>query len=157
MLPFVKVPVIVHTNTFGIEETEDFEKFLAILCSIEVKELVIDHSSYFYSSNNRQRAFCIEEFKMLTRMVYISEIHVTCIDLNEENVREFISILATIKGCRVKLYNLHPTYSFTVKDFELMAQFDIKVVLIDTSCLSADTNSELLDCVKVIRKMKYLE
>ena len=158
LLPFVKVPVIVYTNSFSITESEDFNKFLSILDSIELKELVIDHSSYEECSNGSQSAFSIEEFKILAERFCISEIHVNCIDLNEENVGEFIKTLSTIKDCRLEFWNVHPAYLFTVKDLQLIVDLDnIRITLVQTSCLSVNTNSELLDFIKVIKKMKYLK
>uniref|UniRef100_A0A7M5WHV2 F-box domain-containing protein n=1 Tax=Clytia hemisphaerica TaxID=252671 RepID=A0A7M5WHV2_9CNID len=157
MLPFLKVPVIIHTNTFGIKSEQDFDKFLAILSSIEVEELIIDHGSYFYDSKDRQRALSIEEFKLLSERVRISELHVISLDLNEENVKDFMKVLASIKNCTVIMDNLHPSYLFTVKDLESMVKLDIKIILIDTSCLAVSTNPELLNFVKVMRKMKYLK
>ena len=106
-LRYLKVPVVLHTDSFRMEEIGQFERFLEIIDLNNVKEVLINHSQFYDKCFGKgQRAFTFDEFKTLAAKVYISEIHVNCIRLlHEENVINFIKIVASIKNCQVILRN----------------------------------------------------
>ena len=156
-LRFLKVPVIVHTK--ALEIWDNFEQLLDLLCSIKVKELVIDHEPSFHSSHNRQRNLSIEELKQLASKVVITEVHTNCIEWDSETILDLIKLLSSLKNCRVLLYN-HDHLSaslYTVKYLELMVKSGIKIVYIESEGLNLENCQVLSGYVNVMKKMNYLE
>ena len=77
----------------------------------------------------------------------------------EGNVAEFIDIILTLKNCKVHFLMAEAhDYLFTVKDLQMMAEKNIKVVYMSTICLNTDDlGSTLGHFVPVLKKLKYLD
>ena len=83
----------------------------------------------------------------------------SCLKITEENVKDYIQLLATIDNCKLSFYNPNKkSYAFTVQDLKLMVKMDLKIVFIETESLKTEgEDSKLLEFVEVFRKMKHLE
>ena len=154
-LSFLKVPTIVHTKAMKFQKQEHFSHLSEIIESINVKELVIDHSE-FYEKNIR---ISFEQFKKFVGKVKIPEISMDCLQMNDENAEEYIKLLATFKNCRLFFTDPNfPDYFFSVKDLELMVKMDLKIIKIESHSLRTEGEvSKLLEFAEVMKKMKYLE
>ena len=147
-----KIPVVIHSNVFN-EEREHFERFFNLLESMMVKEVVIDHGEYSFTT------WPVKLLKLVAEKYHISRLYTNSLDLSEENFVDFIDILANCNDCRVYLTGEEAlNYCFTVENLEYMVERDIKIVEIESCYL--DTNEEISALFKfadVMRKMRHLE
>ena len=111
-LRFLKVPVVVHTNSFKMTEQKHFEEFFDIIETISIQSLVIDHIESWRT--NDQCCWSLDYLKMFSGKVQISEISTDCLEISQENVIEFIKTIAKFKHCRVILPDSIHYYQFTV-------------------------------------------
>ena len=151
-LPYLKIPVTIYTNTFTLIENEHFDDLLEIIDTAPVKEMVIDHRSLYLP---------LERLKKLVGKVDVIQLSTNCVDLNSENVVDFVDIVTTFKNCKVTLEDgdfLSPHHKFAVSELELMVKQNIKVTSIDTDSLrTGNVGLNFLAFAEVIRKMKYLK
>ena len=95
-LSYIKVPVTVHTN--AIRSWRNLEHLLCILRStVNVKDLIIDHWDY-----DVQPQLSFEDFEKITSEFNISEVNANCLELNSENILDFIKVLKE-KNCQVHI------------------------------------------------------
>ena len=156
-LRFLKrLPLIIHTRAFQMTQDGDIVQLCKIMETLNVRNLIIDHRSYaptFYR-------WSLSQLKMFVGKFPIHKIVTDCIDINENNVADFIHVIAGIKDCRVSLQQRSMSdvdYFFTLKDIELMIKLDIKVIDIESDALKIDDEvSLLLKFAELFRKMKHL-
>ena len=154
-LRFLKLPLSVHTNFFGLSNRRDFNQLLEILETVNVKELFIDHFDWDGSS---QRPCPLDWFKTVASKFNIPQVMTICLGIYEQNVCDYIRSLTSIRYCRFLLHGHGSRYRFTVKDLELMVELDIRVVYVESRALNTDGEiSKLLEFLDILRRMKYLE
>ena len=121
-LPRLKALDMYHY--FGNEHeicTSDLNK------SFKVIDLILDHD--LDASNEELWSLKPWQLKaLIDQGISISSLSVNCLDINEENVTEFIMLMSCLKKCEVKVTNLdNERYTFTVKDFELIVKEDVRI------------------------------
>ena len=150
------LPLIIHTKSFKINENEDIVQLCQIMETVNIRSLIIDH----YDERNQCR-WSLSQFKMCVGKFPIYEMITDCFDIDENNIADFLHVIAGIKGCRVSLQQRSVSdvrYLLTLKDIELMVKLDIKVTVIDSDALKTDGEvSKLLKFADLIRKMNHLE
>ena len=155
-LRLLKVPLIVYTE--ALEIPENFDQLLDSLAPIHVEKFILNHESKFYNDENRQRTITIAEFRKLSEKVNVAEVNSMCLQINDENVLDFINILASIQNCRVLLSNIDLTlYKFKIRDLELMIQNNIKIVYIESNAIDIKEGPVVMEYFKAMEKMTYLE
>ena len=149
-LRHLRVPVVVYTNSFQLRE--DFDNFVTNLEFITVKEIIIDHSIDGIK-------FSFEQFTLLATRFNITILEVACLDITDTNVYDFFDVLKKLQNCKVKLAGeCGEKYSITLEHLELMIQYGIQIVEIESFCLRTEReNDTLLKFADVMRKMKHLE
>uniref|UniRef100_A0A7M5X9I4 F-box domain-containing protein n=1 Tax=Clytia hemisphaerica TaxID=252671 RepID=A0A7M5X9I4_9CNID len=148
-LRHLKVPVAVHTNAFKFKG-DRFDHFLEILETISVKELIIDHY------NSLDEIWTFQQFKLVADKFHIPSVSMSCFDITENNILDYINLLAKLKSTTVKLD--FGNYSLTIKELELMVEYDIQIIEIESFFLRTEgEHTSLLKFADVMRKMKYLK
>ena len=113
-----RLPLIIHTISFKMTENEDIVQLCQIMETLNVRRMIIDHS--FGDGHCR---WSLSQLKMFADKFPISQLTSDCIDINEDNVAEFIRIVAGIKGCRLILQQLLISedfvYHFSLKDIRV--------------------------------------
>ena len=96
---------------------------------------------------------------MLSEKVHISFLSISCLHISEDNVDEFIEILAGMKDCSVhlSLAETEDDYLFTMKDMTMMAQKGVEVVTILSNRLRTEgSRDNLIEFVPILKRFKYL-
>ena len=150
-LRHLRVPVIVHTGVFDFEE-ENFDSFVAILETLRVKEIIIDHHDSY-----PHQCWTFEQFKRIADKFHVSSVSMSCFDIKESNVIDYIKLLSKLKSCKVKL-DCYDSYLFTIENLELMVKYNIRIVEIECDSLRTQgENDTLVKFAAVMHKMKHLE
>ena len=120
--------------------------------------MIVDH---VHHDGEDQFGWQPDYFQLLKNRINITEVNVDCFFLDEDNVTEFIDILAGMKYCRVIIPERKRDsrkYQFSVNDIELMAEKGVKVVKIDSSAIRYDSLGSVLSrSIQTFKKFKYLE
>ena len=124
--------------------------------TLNVYFMIINHCA------DNQCRWSLSQFKMFADKFPIFQITTNCFLIDEENVVNFLHIVAGIKNCRVLIHDPLKSsivsYRFTLKDVELMVKLDIKVTEIESSMLKMDGKIvTLLKFADLFRQMKHLE
>ena len=148
------VPLILHTKVLWIHDEDDFNGFLKMMKKCVIAKLIVDHSDDY--------DMLLWSPEQLSKVVgqTATEVCVNSLDINEETIEKFWQILSTSKNC--KLYfpfeEDKSGHSFTVKDIELLAKYDVQISWMSSSVLK---NGELLchlsQFSQALMKLKHLE
>ena len=142
----LKVAVVLYTDVLRMKSSYDFDDLLEIIKCTNVVKLIVNHS---YSTFNRFDYFTDpdpylwspDQLKMLASQVSISEISMYVLDINDENILDFVKVLSTF-GCKITFPRAsHLNYLFTIKDLEIMVKFNVKITKINSSALRCDDKS----------------
>ena len=129
-------------------DQSDFDEFLELIGISNVKQVIL---------TNFKNPFSLEWLKKLASKVSILKVFLDSLDINEHNVSDFITFLATMKNYEVVNFGLG-SYVFTAKDLELMLKLNLKITYISTRAFSKNNEiSNLPGLANVLKKMKYLK
>ena len=155
----VGLRMILHTEAIQFTpRTHYFTQIMKILTSTDVKQLYLNHDVDYL--NERNGRLSLDQLEELNQTVPIVSLSVDCIDVNENNLAQFIKVLAGFKNCEVSMTYItnEGRYLFTVEDLESMVEHDIKVTYIMSDALKTDGLSENFGLfAPVLKQMKYLE
>ena len=87
----MKIPVVFYTDAFEYEG-EAFDQLIAILETITVKEIIINHYSY------NESPWSFERFKLLADRFFIASVEMSCFDITKSNLIEYVKLLSKLQG-----------------------------------------------------------
>ena len=151
--------ITLHTNVLPSKMSDDhFEKLYQIVKTGKVIDLIFDHDL----DASKDELWSLRPWQLnalIDQGILISSLSANCLDINDENVTEFIKLLSHLKECKIEITNFYyERYKFTVKDFELMVKEDVRVTQITSDALEVDGDSSNLEFfIPVLKQLEYLE
>ena len=155
-----KMPMVINTGLFEMFTQSDFDKLLYVIKTCNVVKLLINHECHpvFYTNQLRLSPSQVEMF--IDEIPKI-ELSLQCLAFTQDNVEEFSKILSRNKNYEIRLSHFkNYYYSFTAKDIELMARYDIKLTELTSHYLRMlpfDDDHSLRNFAVALTKLKHLK
>ena len=132
--PLQGVEIVLHSCALEVTKGRHFEQLVEVIQHRNVKEMVIDHDVELAG------LWSLDQLKRVADNVKISKLSVFCFDILEDNVGDFIDLFSKIGNVEILIdfdqgRDRRDAYTFTLRDFELMVDRNIRVIEVSSNLL----------------------
>ena len=172
MLEEIKVPFTLRTSALEPITEKYFNELVdSVKSSKLIREVVIDHDDV-QGVDDKPIKWPLDWLRTLSKLVKITEIKVTCLEITSSNLEEFIQIVSSIENCGIVI-NIEPlckedeygdfisfydeVYSYCLDDLRNFIQNGIKIIEISTNMLRIHYTENFGHVAAVFKKMSHLQ